>query len=38
MAEIKFPDESTYYVANSINGKIIHYGITDPNQVTTTGQ
>ena len=38
MAEIKFPDESTYYVANSIDGKIIHYGITDPNQVTTTGQ
>jgi hypothetical protein len=38
MAEIKFPDESTYYVANSMDGKIVHYGITDPNQVTTTGQ
>ena len=38
MGELKYPNESTYYVANSVDGKIIHYGITDPNQVTITGQ
>lgn len=38
MAELKFPDESTYWIANSADKKTVHYGITDPNQVTTTGQ
>jgi len=38
MGEIQFPDKSTYWVANSIDSKVIHWGITDPNQVTTTGQ
>ena len=38
MAELKYPNESTYYIANSADKKVVHYGITDPNQVTTTGQ
>jgi len=38
MAELKFPAVRTFYVAYSNDGKVIHYGVTEPNQVTTTGQ
>jgi len=38
MAELKFPLVRTLYVAYSNDGKVIHYGVTEPNQVTSTGQ
>jgi len=38
MKEVAYPEKRTFYVAYSDDGKIIHYGVTEPNQVTTTGQ
>ena len=38
MGEIKYPKTRTFYVAYSDDEKVIHYGVTEPNQVTSTGQ
>ena len=38
MAELKFPKDRTFWTAYSDDGKVIHYGVTEPDQVTTTGQ
>lgn len=38
MKELKYPPVRTFFIANSNDGKIIHYGVTETDQVTTTGQ
>lgn len=35
MKELKYPAERRYWVA--YDGKTVHYGVTEPDQVTTTG-
>lgn len=37
MREIKYPNETTYWVVKNSNGEIILSGITEPENVTTTG-
>lgn len=38
MPEINKPTEATYWVARNADGSVLHHGVTDTNQVTTTGQ
>jgi len=38
MPEIAKPERATYFIARNGDGTIVHYGVTQPNQVTTTGQ
>ena len=38
MKQIKYPKERTFYQFKSIDGKVLHKGYTEPNQVTTSGQ
>ena len=38
MNEIKYPDYRTFWNIKDENGDIIHQGVTDINQVTTSGQ
>lgn len=38
MPEIAKPERATYFIARSADGSVVHYGITQPHQVTTTGQ
>ena len=37
MKEIKYPAETLYWIATDKSGNILHYGTTEPGQVTTTG-
>jgi hypothetical protein len=37
MNELTHPEVTTYWIAYSIDKQIVHYGITDPEQVTTSG-
>lgn len=37
-AEINNPPHTTYFVARSADGSVLHVGETQPGQVTTTGQ
>lgn len=38
MPEINKPTSATYWVARNADGSVLHHGVTDTNQVTTTGQ
>lgn len=38
MGKIEKPNKRTYWVARDDDGNVIHYGKTEPNQVTVTGQ
>jgi len=38
MVELAYPAVRTFYIAYSDDGKVVHYGVTEKNQVTTTGQ
>jgi len=35
--ELQNPEHKTYWIAYSDDKKVVHYGITETNQVTTTG-
>lgn len=38
MKEIKYPNNLNFWTAKDATGEIIHTGMTEPDQVTTTGQ
>jgi len=38
MAEIKYPITKQFWICHNADGSVMHFGETDTNQVTTTGQ
>ena len=38
MKELKYPENIKYWIVHNEDGSVMHTGITEPNQVTTTGQ
>jgi len=38
MKEIVKPKDATFFVARSADGSVLHKGVTEPNQITSTGQ